>query len=57
MKNLRRSRFTVSVRFILFYSELAPTNPRCIMLQALTWTEKYEEELSDKQPLNQNKTI
>ena len=57
MKNLRRSRFTVSVRFILFYCELAPTNPRCIMLQALTWTEKYEEELSDKQPLNQNKTI
>ena len=35
MKNNRRFRVSVRIRFILFYSELAPTDPCCNMLQTL----------------------
>ena len=36
----RRLRVRVRVRFLLFYSELAPTDPWCNMLCDFTWTEK-----------------
>ena len=35
----------------LFYSELAPTDPSCNMLQTLLGQKKYEEGMSDEQPL------
>ena len=36
----RRLRVGVRVRFLLFYSELVPTDPWCNMLCDFTWTEK-----------------
>ena len=35
----------------LFYSKLAPTDPACNMLQTLLVRDKYEERISDEQPL------
>ena len=52
MKNNRRLR--VRFRFILFYSEHALTDPWYDMLQILLGREKYEEEMSDEQPLLEN---
>ena len=43
-----RVRVKVSVRFLLFHSELGPANPYCNMLQALLGLKKYEEKMSDK---------
>ena len=40
------------VRFLLFYSKLTPTDPRCNMLHDFTWTEKYQEAMSDEHPLS-----
>ena len=40
MKNNRRLRVGVRVRFIFFYSELAPTDPWCKMLQTLLGQKK-----------------
>ena len=48
MKNNRRIR--VRIRFVLFHSELSPTDPGCNILQNLLGRKKYEEEMSDKQP-------
>ena len=36
----------VRVRFLLFYSEVAPTD--------FTWTEKYEDEMPDEHPPMKN---
>ena len=47
----RRLRVRVRVSFILFYSELTPSDPRCNMLQTLLERKKYEEEIPDEQPL------
>ena len=47
MKNNRRIR--VRIRFVLFHSELSPTDPGCNILQNLLGRKKYEEEMSDKQ--------
>ena len=38
----------VGVRFLLFYSELAPTDSSCNRLQT---PKKYEEAMSNEQPL------
>ena len=38
----------VGVRFLLFYSEFAPTDSSCNMLQT---PKKYEEAMSNEQPL------
>ena len=48
----RRLRVRDRVRFLLFYSELAPltTDPWCNMLRDFTWRKKYEEAMSDKHP-------
>ena len=46
----RKLRVRVRVRFLLFYSELTPTDPWCNMLRDSTWTEKYEEAMSDEHP-------
>ena len=35
----------------MFYSELTHTEPWCNMLRDFTWTEKYEEAMSDEPPL------
>ena len=43
-------RVRVRVRFLLFYSELTPTDPWCNMLRDFTWTEKYEEAMSGEHP-------
>ena len=40
----------VRIRFLLLYSELNPTDPSCNMLRHFTWTEKYEEAMSDEHP-------
>ena len=45
-----RARARATVMFILFYSELVPTDPWCNMLQTLLGREKYGEEMSDEQP-------
>ena len=42
----------VRVRFLLFYSELAPTDPSCNMLHTLLGQKKYEEAVSDEHPLD-----
>ena len=42
----RRLRVKVRVRFLLFYLELAPTDPWCNMLQILLGRKKYEEAMS-----------
>ena len=49
MKNNRRLRVRVRVRFILFHSELAFTDPLCNILQTLPRRKKYQEEMSDEQ--------
>ena len=49
MKNNRKLRVRVKIKFILFYFELAPTNPCCNMLQTLLRWKKYEKDMSDKQ--------
>ena len=49
MKNNRKLR--IRVRFNLFYYELASTDPRCNMLQTLPGRKKYEEKMSNEQPL------
>ena len=41
----------VRVRFIFFYSELAPTDSWSNMLQTLLGRKKYEEVMSNEQPL------
>ena len=52
MKNNSKLRVRVRVRFIFFYSELIPTTGlRCNMLQNLLGQKKFEEEMSDEQPL------
>ena len=51
MKNDNR-RLRVRVRFSLFYSELAPTDSWCNMLQILLGLKIYEEEMSDEQYLD-----
>ena len=38
-----RFRVMVKVRFLLFYSELAATDPLCNMFQTLLQRKKYEE--------------
>ena len=43
-------RLRVRVRFLIFYSELTPTDPWCNMPRNFTWTEKYEEVMSDEPP-------
>ena len=40
----------VRVRFLLFYSELTPTDPGLNMLQTLLGQKKYEETVSDEHP-------
>ena len=45
-------RVRVRVSFILFYSELAHTDPSCNMIQSLRGWKKCEEEMSDEQPYN-----
>ena len=48
----RRLRVRIRVRFLLFDSELTPTDPQCNMIRDFTWTEKkYEEAMSDEHPL------
>ena len=49
-----RVRVRVRVKFILFYSELAPTDPWYNMLRTLLGRKKYEEAMSDKHPLRQS---
>ena len=44
-------RVRVSVRHISFYSEFAASNARGKILQTLLRQKKYEEEMSDEQPL------
>ena len=39
------------VRFLLFYSELAPTDSLCNMLQTLLGRKKYKKAMSDEHPL------
>ena len=41
----------VRVRFIFFYSELVPTDSWSKMLQTLLGRKKYEEVMSNEQPL------
>ena len=48
MRNNRRTR--VRVRFLLFYSELAPTDRLCNMLHTLPGRKKYEEAMSGEHP-------
>ena len=51
MKNNKRLRVRVRVKFVFFSSELAPTDPWCNMLD-FAWAEKYAEEMLDEQPLS-----
>ena len=44
------TRLWVRVRFLSFYSELAPTDPWCNMLQTLLGRTKYEEAMLDEPP-------
>ena len=46
----RRLRVRVRVRFLSFYSELAPTDPWCNMLQTLLGQKLHEEVMSDEHP-------
>lgn len=48
----------VVVRFILLYSEIAPTEMSCRMLQTVHGRKKYGEEMSGEQPHSINgKTV
>ena len=44
-------RVGVRIRVILFYSELAPTDPWCNTLQTLFERKKHEEAISDEHPI------
>ena len=44
-----RAKVRVWIGFILFYSELFPTNPWCYMLQTLLGLKKYEEVMPDEE--------
>ena len=48
--NNRRLRVRVRVRFLLFYSELTPTDPWCNMLRDFTRTKKYGKAMSNDHP-------
>ena len=49
-------RLRVRVRFIFFYSELAPSDPPwCNMLQTSLGRIKYEEAISDEHPMDERK--
>ena len=48
----RRLRFRVRVRFLLFYSELAPLTRGVTCSVTLLGWEKYEEAMSDEPPWN-----
>ena len=45
-----RVKVRVRVRFLLFYYELAHTDPSFNMLQTLLGQKKYEEAMSDEHP-------
>ena len=45
-----KKRLLARVRFLLFCSELTPTDPWCDMLRTLIAREKYEEAMSDEHP-------
>ena len=45
-----RVKVRVKVRFLLFYYELAPSDPSFKMLQTLHGRKKYEEAMSDEHP-------
>ena len=49
-------RLRVKFRFILFYSEFAPADLWCNMLQTLLGWKKYEEAMSDEHPPKVNST-
>ena len=46
----KRLRVKVRFRFLSLYSELAPTDPWCNMLQTLPGRKKYEKAMSDEHP-------
>ena len=50
MKNDTSSTVRLTVRFILFHSELTLDDPCCNLLQTLLRQKKYEKEMSDEQP-------
>ena len=50
----RSVRVRVRVRFLLFYSEIAPTDPWCNMFRTLIWRKKYGEAMSDEHPLKKS---
>ena len=53
----RRLRVRVRVKFLLFYSELTPTDLWCNMLRDFTWTDKYKEVMPDEHPLRASKYL
>ena len=55
MRNNRKLR--VRVKFIFFYSELVPTDPRCNMLQTLLRQKKYGKVMSDEQLLKHGRYL
>ena len=55
MRNNRKLR--VRVKFIFFYSELVPTDPRCNMLQTLLRLKKYGKVMSDEQLLKHGRYL
>ena len=44
----------VRARFLLLYSELAPTDPWCNMIWTLLGRKKYEDAMSDEHPRREN---
>ena len=50
-------RVGVRIRVILFYSELAPTDPWCDTLQTLFEQKKHEEAISDEHPIKARLSI
>ena len=55
MRNNRKLR--VRVKFIFFYSELVPTDPRCNMHQTLLRLKRYEKVMSDEQLLKHGRYL
>ena len=51
----RRLRVRVRVMLLLFYSELAPIDPLCNMLQTFLGRKKYEKAMLDEHPLYQTR--
>ena len=47
----------VTVRFLLFFCELTPTDPGCNIFQTLLGRKKYEEAMSDEYPLKRHTHI